>query len=1035
MSESSANSASSASDAVKAGAVKGGAVKAEEIKGGAVKADEVKADAVLPLSPSFTGWDITSPDVQPPLLSRDNKPWTLPHESASSTRKSDIVDLTADDDNDNGDVGGPNPGALNQHSSSTIQHKDTGPIEGSLSASHIVSQGVDVVECSEPSSIPFQAVDFTPGSQLGMEVDLQQNSQASDSSGEDGLEQLPLLDPTEDLSDTSDDIMIVPKKYRKASGEHLPSHAFDAASLHCHLGGISKHSRRNDPPGFRSVAKTKRKAIPRSTSSNSVSNESNETDIDEPMPRLLPRFTARSMFDLTDEDDSSTDDDSEDVITKEELGTWLRSQAGRDLPLDAPGLSRHPTPKVTIPPRNLPVRHPFCILETYSYNNIILRKGVNIELRDTSIAEARDRKGTYDGVHNSFMRIVDVIQDTQSLAVTLRGWIFQRASYLNGIVEKKRNEVCWVMHVDEDDERDMKMQSMETVPVEEVLRRRKIRLTNQSFPRLSFREDEHALKESQETIRNERVLVCRYIYVCYYACAERREANCWSERSIQRLRHMDCDRWAGPDEEPCALDDGKLREDWRGGTIPGGAYILNHQTEDWHRRLVDVARQNTVVLTDELLKPDPEVTLLPSPSPSPSPEYGQPFQITGVATRVDWITPDGTEHYTINGCVPPKRRADTDMISGPTKRHRQGDFSEKLQQPASTISVVDEQRRKSSVVEIVPCKSVPRPTEPHMPDTKPNNVSSKCPSISKNQYTFGDSFCGAGGMSRAAHQAGLHIRYAFDCNKHACNTYALNFPEADLHCLWAHDFVQQKSDCKVDIAHLSPPCQFFSDAHTVAGKDDEMNTASLFAVGEIINKSKPRVVTLEQTFGIVLRARHQGYLNALVQIFTSAGFSIRWRLLHCADYGLPQMRLRTFMIASCPGEPLPSFPRPTHTSTPDPSSSLLPWSTIASTIRSVPHSAPNHDLYAVRPRNQAPYSGTKIARTITCNGGGMVHPSGTRDFTIREFAALQGFPHEHVFGTVGAKRQVGNAVPPVVGRAVLAEVVRALEREDGVVGG
>lgn len=65
----------------------------------------------------------------------------------------------------------------------------------------------------------------------------------------------------------------------------------------------------------------------------------------------------------------------------------------------------------------------------------------------------------------------------------------------------------------------------------------------------------------------------------------------------------------------------------------------------------------------------------------------------------------------------------------------------------------------------------------------------------------------------------------------------------------------------------------------------------------------------------------------------------------------------------------------------------------------------------------------------------MVHPSGTRDFTIREFAALQGFPHEHVFGTVGAKRQVGNAVPPVVGRAVLGEVVRALEREDGVGGG
>ncbi|KAL8993057.1 MAG: hypothetical protein Q9188_007429, partial [Gyalolechia gomerana] len=76
--------------------------------------------------------------------------------------------------------------------------------------------------------------------------------------------------------------------------------------------------------------------------------------------------------------------------------------------------------------------------------------------------------------------------------------------------------------------------------------------------------------------------------------------------------------------------------------------------------------------------------------------------------------------------------------------------------------------------------------------------------------------------------------------------------------------------------------------------------------------------------------------------------------------------------------------------------------------------------------------GDKIAKTITCNGGGQVHPSGKRDFTIREFAALQGFPVEHVFAGVGAKKQVGNAVPPVVGRMVLESVVRALEREDGV---
>lgn len=61
-----------------------------------------------------------------------------------------------------------------------------------------------------------------------------------------------------------------------------------------------------------------------------------------------------------------------------------------------------------------------------------------------------------------------------------------------------------------------------------------------------------------------------------------------------------------------------------------------------------------------------------------------------------------------------------------------------------------------------------------------------------------------------------------------------------------------------------------------------------------------------------------------------------------------------------------------------------------------------------------------------------MHPSGTRDLTVREFASLQGFPLEHVFGREGKRRQIGNAVPPVVGRKVLGGVVGGMERVDGV---
>jgi len=60
------------------------------------------------------------------------------------------------------------------------------------------------------------------------------------------------------------------------------------------------------------------------------------------------------------------------------------------------------------------------------------------------------------------------------------------------------------------------------------------------------------------------------------------------------------------------------------------------------------------------------------------------------------------------------------------------------------------------------------------------------------------------------------------------------------------------------------------------------------------------------------------------------------------------------------------------------------------------------------------------------------HPSGLRPFTIREKACLQTFPIYHAFsGSCTAKqRQVGNAVPPLLGRAILNEVRKALEKAD-----
>ncbi|KAI4139640.1 MAG: hypothetical protein L6R39_006187, partial [Caloplaca ligustica] len=816
--------------------------------------DAVQAKPVLPLSPSFTGWNTAS----------DVHSYSLPPEASSETPQHqpsflngrEPIDLTLDA------VCERDPALADRLLSSPIRCQAVHPVEDCALSLPITPESVDLIADSQPSTISDPAtVERIPGSHHASTGSLQPG-QESNAPERSDLEQSISFDLTQDFSDDHlsdiDEIMIIPKKHRKQPKESSQPPAYDLTEDH--VVGISKHTLHlNGSVVSENLLGPKAKAISTSDHSTSASiGNPDETAIDRPMPRLLPKFAKKSLFDLTAEDqESTTEDDSEDVITNEELNTWLRSQAGRDTAFDIYGISpslstkRAYTPK----PRNIPVEYPFCILETFTYNGIILRKGVDIELRDNDFVDEGDNKETQTRPHNNFMRIIDVIQDTRSQAVTVRGWIFQRAQYLNGILEKKRNELCWVMHIDEDDERDMKVQAMETAPVEDVVRRRKIRLTNQAFPRLSFREDPDMLEDSEETIRNERVLVCRYKYVCYYVSAERREKNSWSERCLQRLRHADCDKWSGAGGEACAMDDSELRQEWRGETIPGGAFQVIPEADSWRERMVDIARKSTDDLTSEILKHDRETTVLASTSRSNE----QPFQITGIATRVDWITTDGVKHYTINGCVP-KRKAEEDLSSEVDKRHRNSQFALKVERPPPTVSMVSQlMRRKSSIIEVAPWTSIPRSTEPRKPDIKPIKASDTCqPEKKKRQYTFGDSFCGAGGMSRAAHQTGLHIKYAFDCNKHACTTYAMNFPQTDLHCLWAHDFVQQKKDFKVDIAHLSPPCQFFSPAHTVAGKDDEMNTASLFAVGEILKKSKPRVVTLEQTFGIVLRARHQG---------------------------------------------------------------------------------------------------------------------------------------------------------------------------------
>jgi DNA (cytosine-5)-methyltransferase 1 len=305
------------------------------------------------------------------------------------------------------------------------------------------------------------------------------------------------------------------------------------------------------------------------------------------------------------------------------------------------------------------------------------------------------------------------------------------------------------------------------------------------------------------------------------------------------------------------------------------------------------------------------------------------------------------------------------------------------------------------------------------------------------QYTAGDGFCGAGGMSSGMKKAGVRIKWAFDSNQHAIKSYGGNFSFPETSPYWAE--VQQflsliQDELKVCIVHLSPPCQTFSSAHTVQGAKDDDNSAAICCVREVVSRVKPRILTMEETYGLV--SGWPDYLWMIIRDLQSLGYSIKWKVFNLLEHGLPQRRKRLVLVAAGPGEVLPPFPKPTHgIVTPGFVSPLRPFTTIKDWISGIPDDASHHDIrLGAKGYPKTPYPiDSHVKSCITTSGGdGNWHPSGLRPFTNRELARLQTFDMDHFFCGQETRKQIGNAVPPIFGKALYEEIVKSLKKTDGV---
>lgn len=310
------------------------------------------------------------------------------------------------------------------------------------------------------------------------------------------------------------------------------------------------------------------------------------------------------------------------------------------------------------------------------------------------------------------------------------------------------------------------------------------------------------------------------------------------------------------------------------------------------------------------------------------------------------------------------------------------------------------------------------------------------------EMTFVDLFCGAGGLSKGLEMAGLQGICGLDFFKEACMTYNRNFDHpfinGDIKDPENKRLFYETVNRQLDGRHLSIvaggfPCQGFS----MAGNrivDDPRNSLYKELI-EIVVELQPDFVICENVKG--LRTMLDGLVEKkIIADFEAIGYEMNVTTLCAADYYTPQKRERVIFIGNRRG--LKNYhPKPLLT----PSEYITTGQAIADLMNHPIDEAFNHvptkhrEDMAKRimetPEGKSLYKGYSDAWkkcpwnepscTIKENHGGVnLHPKLPRVLTAREMARLQSFPDDFIFEGKKNKQlvQIGNAVPPLLGKAI-----------------
>jgi len=302
---------------------------------------------------------------------------------------------------------------------------------------------------------------------------------------------------------------------------------------------------------------------------------------------------------------------------------------------------------------------------------------------------------------------------------------------------------------------------------------------------------------------------------------------------------------------------------------------------------------------------------------------------------------------------------------------------------------------------------------------------------------------GAGGQALGLEQAGFQHEALIEIDKHCCATLRFNRPKWNVIQGDVSQF-DGRPYSGVDLLAGGVPCPPFSVAGKQLGQADERN---LFPEAiRLVYEIRPKAVLLENVKGLKESA-FDDYRNSISKAIKRLGYKADWKLLNASDYGVSQLRPRLLFVAvrddlaeefvwpdAAERAPMTVGEKLYDLISARGWRGAASWrkgaNTIAPTVVGGSHKHGGPDLGPTRARQAWALLGV--------DGLGIADEAPAPDFvgmpriTVRMVARIQGFPDSWQLagGKTAAYRQVGNAFPPPVARAVGQQLFQCLAQRE-----